>query len=90
MNWLSYFKKENKKGKLKPTHEAVGYSHKITSSAFTDKAQGFFQMDWEIAVPASKLQEALLAVNELVEKQKVCLPLIGVFIRFTAPIATHF
>jgi len=83
MNWLSYFKKENKKGKLKPTHEAVGYSHKITSSAFTDKAQGFFQMDWEIAVPASKLQEALLAVNELVEKQKVCLPLIGVFIRFT-------
>ena len=83
MNWLSYFKTKNQTGKLVSTHDAIGYSHKITSSAFTDKAKGFFQMDWEIAVPATNLQDALLAVNDLVKKQKVCLPLIGIFIRFT-------
>lgn len=81
--WKPYFKKYNKSGKLVSTHELVGPSHRMTSSDFTKKANGFFQMDWEIAVPESSLNNAMKDVYEHVTNTNTCLPLVGVFIRFT-------
>lgn len=78
-----YFKKLNKKGKLKSSHNLIGPSHRMVSSAFTPKADGFFQMDWEIAVPGKNLDAAIKDVYKHIEKNKICLPLVGVFIRFT-------
>jgi hypothetical protein len=78
-----YFKKLNKRGQLVSSHNVVGPSHKMTSSTFTEKAQGFAQMDWEIAVPMSQLPSAMLAVKKHIETHNICLPLIGLFIRFT-------
>ncbi|MCO4795356.1 MAG: FAD-binding protein [Bacteriovoracaceae bacterium] len=81
--WAPYFKKENKKGKLVSSKDLIGPSHLMTSSDFTEKAGGFFQMDWEIAVPASELSEAMRSVQAHVEKNKICLPLVGIFVRFS-------
>lgn len=77
----SYFVKE-KKGKLKPTWNVVGPSHRMMSSVLTPFQEGFFQMDWEIAVPAKHAEAALKDVRDLIVKNKVCLPLVGVFLRF--------
>ena len=40
-------------------------------------------MDWEIAVPKSRAAEAMQAVIDHIRKNKICLPLVGVFLRFT-------
>ena len=76
------FKKLNKRGKLKPSHRVIGPSHRMQSSFLTSHQEGFFQMDWEIVVPASKAQAALEKIYEHLKSQKVCLPLVGVFIRY--------
>ena len=70
-------------GKIQAIHEVIGKSHKITSSPFIPIKQGFFQMDWEFAVPQSEITNALRDVKKITEKYKVSLPLIGAFIRFT-------
>ena len=63
-------------------HKVVGPVHRMVSSHFTSEGDGFFQMDWEIAVPASRAQEAAVAIKEFTEKYNICPSLIGVFIRF--------
>jgi hypothetical protein len=73
------------KKKSKNRHRVIGPAHRMVSSHLIKEQDGFFQMDWEIAVPQSRAQEALLAIKEHVNKNKTCLPLVGVFIRF-API----
>lgn len=74
--------KLNDKGKLKPAHRVVGPSHRMISSRLTEHQNGFFQMDWEIVVPASQAQTALYRIYDHLKKNKVCLPLVGVFIRY--------
>ncbi|MBT3984311.1 MAG: FAD-binding protein [Bacteriovoracaceae bacterium] len=59
-----------------------GPSHRMVSSHLTPNQEGFFQMDWEIALPQSTSMDALKFVKSHIEKNKICLPLVGVFIRF--------
>ncbi len=75
--------KNNSKGKLVATRRAVGPTHRMVSSFLTEYQKGFFQMDWEIAVPKSRANAAMKAVLEHIRKNKICLPLVGVFFRFT-------
>ncbi len=63
-------------------YDIVGPSHKLISSDLTDQQNGLTQMDWEIAIPASKLSAAMNELGQFVKKKKICLPLVGVFIRF--------
>lgn len=72
----------NSKGKKSFKRYLVGPSHRMVSSHLTKNQNGFFQMDWEIAVPASQSEAAFRAIANHVEKNKTCLPLVGVFIRF--------
>lgn len=90
VRWLQYKLQPpmvvtNARGKKKNMKHLVGPAHRMVSSHLIARQEGFFQMDWEIAVPASKAQAALLAIKEHVRKNETCLPLVGVFIRF-API----
>jgi FAD/FMN-containing dehydrogenase len=73
---------ENKKGKKKNKHYVVGPAYRMVSSHLINEQEGFFQMDWEIAVPASKAEAAMKAIKEHTRKWKTKLPLVGVFIRF--------
>lgn len=75
--------KENKFGKLVATRNAVGPAHRMQSAFLTPYQKGFFQMDWEIAIPQSRAAEAMAWVKRHVEQNKICLPLVGVFLRFT-------
>jgi FAD/FMN-containing dehydrogenase len=67
--------KKNKK-------QLIGKSHRMVSSHLTTEQEGFFQMDWEVAVPQSKAAAAIKAIRALATKEDICLPLVGVFIRF--------
>jgi hypothetical protein len=70
------------KGKIKHVKRVTGPSHRMISSNLTAHQTGFFQMDWEIAVPASKAHLALKKVYAHLKENKICLPLVGVFIRY--------
>jgi FAD/FMN-containing dehydrogenase len=72
----------NENGKKSFNHYLVGPSHRMVSSHLIKEQAGFFQMDWEIAVPASKAEAAFKAIREHMTLNKTCLPLVGVFIRF--------
>lgn len=74
---------KNKKNKFVNTNEVVGKSHKISSSPFISIKEGFFQMDWELAIPEPFITQALNEVKKIAIDNKMCLPLIGAFIRFT-------
>jgi FAD/FMN-containing dehydrogenase len=69
-------------GKKKFKHYLVGPAHRMVSSHLTKNQQGFFQMDWEIAVPARKAEAAFKAITKHIEENATCLPLVGVFVRF--------
>jgi L-gulonolactone oxidase len=69
-------------GKTRRVKEATGPAHRMMSSVLTRHQDGFFQMDWELVVPASRAQAAIEAVKAYAEEAKICLPLVGVFIRF--------
>lgn len=71
-----------KRRRLKKSNYVVGPSHRMVSSHLTKAQDGLFQMDWELAVPASKAQEALLAIRNHMNENRTKLPLVGVFIRF--------
>ena len=75
--------KLNFRGKLKSTRHAIGPIHAMVSSDLTEYQKGFFQMDWEIAVPKSRANEAMKAVLAHIRNHNICLPLVGVFLRFT-------
>lgn len=72
----------NRRGRKRNRHFVIGPAHKMVSSHLIKEQEGFFQMDWEIAVPASKAQAALKAIKKHTQQNFTCLPLVGVFIRF--------
>lgn len=72
----------NRRDKKKNRKFVIGPSHRMVSSHLTEDQDGFFQMDWEIAVPASRAQAAMKAIQKHTQKNSTCLPLVGVFIRF--------
>lgn len=74
--------RNNRRGRSNAKHFVIGPSHRMVSSHLIKEQEGFFQMDWEIAVPGSKAQAALKAIRKHTLNRKTCLPLVGVFIRF--------
>jgi hypothetical protein len=93
VRWLQYklqppFVVTNQQGKKENFKYLVGPAHRMVSSHLISKQEGFFQMDWEIAVPSSKAQEALIAIKNHAKENNTCLPLVGVFVRF-APIESQ-
>lgn len=60
----------------------VGPAHRMVSSHLTKNQQGFFQMDWEIAVPKSRANEAMKFVKKHFKNNNSCLPLVGIFVRY--------
>ena len=75
--------KQDSKGKKLNTDVAIGYSHAMTSSALYQAQEGLFQLVWEVAVPQANIQPALNAVRTLVKDNQLCLPLIGMYLRFS-------
>ncbi|GAA4651227.1 hypothetical protein GCM10023116_35100 [Kistimonas scapharcae] len=69
-------------GTSQNVHEAIGPSHRMQSSYLTAVQDGLFQMDWEIVVPVSRVDEAMRAVKTHLNSHNISVPLIGVFIRF--------
>ena len=76
------FEQQKENGDTERATYTVGPSHRMMSSFLTIHQDGFRQMDWEIVVPLSKAQKAVQAVHEYTKKNKICLPLVGVFVRF--------
>jgi hypothetical protein len=74
--------KTNENGKIKNAHRVIGPAHRMVSSHLIQEQEGFFQMDWEIAVPASRAEAALQAIKQHMTKNRTKLPLVGVFVRF--------
>lgn len=71
-----------KSGKGFNKKKLVGSAHRMASSHLTKNQQGFFQMDWEIAVPHSRANEAMKFVKKHFKNNKSCLPLVGIFVRY--------
>jgi FAD/FMN-containing dehydrogenase len=78
------FQKLDQNGKYKTTSNLTGYSHRLMSSVLTAKHQGFFQTDWEFALPLSQAQPALREMADMIKKRSASFPLIGVFLRFSS------
>lgn len=66
----------------KSSRYVIGKSYRMVSSHLTSAQQGLFQMDWELAVPASRAQEALIAIRKHMDEYETKLPLVGVFVRY--------
>lgn len=74
---------KQKRRKLRNSRFVIGPSHRMISSHLTKKQQGLFQMDWELAVPATHAQKAFIAIRQFAKRNKIRLPLVGSFIRYT-------
>lgn len=64
-------------------HQVVGSGNRMMSSELTLAQQGILQHDFEFAVPASRAAEVFAAAREYFAAEHICLPLVGVFIRFS-------
>jgi FAD/FMN-containing dehydrogenase len=82
LNLQPPFQKENKKGQIIYTSDLIGFSHRMLSSDLISGRDGFFQTDWEFAVPLSQAQEAINTISKHFKSHHVHLPLVGVFLRF--------
>jgi FAD/FMN-containing dehydrogenase len=70
--------------------DVVGPPHRLMSSNISQPSSfhpsgGFSERDWEIVIPRQNAQAALSAGYEYFKEHHICLPLLGVFIRF-APV----
>lgn len=76
-------------GQKRYTSNAVGPTHRITSSKLIDTVgREMFQMDWEFAVPQQNIQPAMEYIREFnnglnTKNREVPVPLIGIFVRFS-------
>jgi hypothetical protein len=67
------------------TPEITARSYLVLSSPIHKKANRPWQRDWEIFIPQSNALNALKAAQQYFKQHRICLPLIGAFIRF-APV----
>jgi hypothetical protein len=65
------------------SRHVVGPSHALLSSDLTAFSDQLPEVDFELAVPKSHWQAALDYVNDQVDQKNLCLPLIGIFLRFS-------
>lgn len=76
-------------GEKRYTSNAVGPTHRITSSKLIDTiGREMFQMDWEFAVPQKNIQAAMEYIREFnnglnTKNREIPVPLIGIFVRFS-------
>lgn len=64
-------------------HQVVGSGNHMMSSELTLAQQGILQHDFEFAIPPSRAAEVFAAARRYFSQEHVCLPLVGVFIRFS-------
>ncbi len=74
-------------GKSVFTADVVGPQHRMITSTLVDGQDGFFQMDWEVAVPRANAAAAMQYINNFLHGQNaknldLRLPLVGVFTRY--------
>ncbi len=74
-------------GKTRYTSDVIGPQHRMITSPLVDGQDGFFQMDWEVAVPRKNAAAAMQYINNFLAGQnaknlEVRLPLVGVFTRY--------
>lgn len=74
-------------GKMVFSSDVVGPQHRMITSTLVDGQDGFFQMDWEVAVPRANAAAAMAYINRFLHGQNrknldVRLPLVGVFTRY--------
>jgi hypothetical protein len=62
--------------------EVTGKGHFMMSSALAPARNRPFERDWEIFIPGINAQAALNIAKAYFKQNRLCLPLIGVFIRF--------
>ncbi|MDP2575867.1 D-arabinono-1,4-lactone oxidase [Vibrio penaeicida] len=76
-------------GELRYTTNAVGPTHRITSSKLIDNVgREMRQMDWEVAVPEENAQAAIEDIRKWANglnnaNRNMPVPLIGIFLRFS-------
>lgn len=74
-------------GGLRNTMDVIGPSNYMMSSPLIASQEGFTQLDWEIAVPESRMNEAMGYIRGFVDGANqqlrvIELPLVGMFLRF--------
>lgn len=63
--------------------EATDRPHLLTSSSVSRYQENLPQLDFEIAVPLRLADDVITFLSERITKERMCLPLIGVFLRFS-------
>ncbi len=79
---LPPFEKNNFFHNSTPSTNVIGPSHRMMSSLYNQDKQSMYVSDWEIAVPLSYAQDALVDLQQLFLQSGASFPLTGIFIRF--------
>jgi hypothetical protein len=66
----------------------IGPVDLMMSSELTEHQESLGEIDYEIAVPLSEAKAALERVRDYAKSQRLCMPLIGAFLRFS-PLDDH-
>jgi hypothetical protein len=69
--------------KTKYTTHAVGPSDLMMSSELTEHQEALGEIDYEIALPLAQVPAALTYVYRKAKDERLCMPLIGAFLRFS-------
>lgn len=77
--WLEW---TDSQGRPRRGLEAVGFAHRMTEISFLDLDRPLFSnRDWEVAVPASEMDAALVYIKSQLEEHKLYNPAIGIVLR---------
>jgi FAD/FMN-containing dehydrogenase len=82
MNVSPPLEKLNRHGTLAPSSDVTGPSHKMMSSLLSASERKFILEDWEIAVPYSRMHEALAMVRDSFHDHGLCSSVSGIALRF--------
>jgi hypothetical protein len=74
--------------KKKYDRHVVGPVDLMESSELTEHQASLGEIDYEIAVPLSEAKAALSRVRDYAKEKRLCMPLIGAFLRFS-PVDDH-
>lgn len=74
--------------KKKYARHVVGPADLMMSSEMTDVQSELPEIDYEVAVPLADVPDALRRVKEYARANRLCMPLIGAFLRFS-PVEDH-
>jgi hypothetical protein len=69
--------------KKKYDRHVIGPADLMMSSELTEHQQQLGEIDYEVAIPLSEVPKALERVRAYAKDNRLCMPLIGVFLRFS-------